>query len=80
MARAPSLVIDMEIPSAPATRPTSPQPLRLQAAVKPTSTAGGAVTETEGAEVKAQRTGLGSLMKSAKKDVKVAEFDMSAFF
>lgn len=35
---------------------------------------------TEDSDVKAQRTGLGSLMKSAKKDVKVAEFDMDAFF
>lgn len=70
MARAPSLVIDMEIPSAPATRPTSPQPLRLQAVVKPT-TSDDVTQDSEGPEVKAQRTGLGSLMKSAKKDVKV---------
>lgn len=84
--RAPSLVIDMDIPSLPATRPTSPSPVlpstsRNDDAVKPI--ANGSMESGTGGQdpgVEARRTGLGTLMKSAKKDVKVAEFDMSAFF
>lgn len=75
--RAPSLVIDMEIPSLPATRPTSPSPQTV------TDTKGSSVAGTvvqEDPEAKARKSGLGTLMKSAKKDVQVAEFDMNAFF
>lgn len=79
LARAPSLVIDMEIPSLPATRPTSPGP------PAPISASGRATPAPDSKapddpETTARKTGLGTLMKSAKKDVQVAEFDMSAFF
>lgn len=73
-ARGPSLVIDMDIPSLPTTRPSSPPPLTTTV---PKFTP---VADPEDSEMQAQRTGLGSLMKNAKKDVKIAEFDMSAFF
>lgn len=82
--RAPSLVIDMDIPSLPATRATSPSPVLSrstagqQTSAQSTSNVDDA--RVDDADVKAQRSGLGTLMKSAKKDVKVAEFDMNAFF
>jgi len=75
-ARVPSLVIDMDIPSLPTTRPSSPPPLTTTV---PKFTPHD-VADREDSEMQAQRTGLGSLMKNAKKDVKIAEFDMSAFF
>ena len=89
--RQASLLIDMEIPpSLPATRPTSPHPTfpsmtPLSAAPIASNTGASKDPEkitsidTGEADVQARRTGLGSLMKSAKKDVKVAEFDMDAF-
>lgn len=77
LARAPSLVIDMDIPSLPSTRPGSPPPHAI-AFTKLSAPA--IVSPREDSEMEAQRTGLGSLMKSAKKDVKIAEFDMDAFF
>jgi rabconnectin-3a len=85
------LVIDMEIPSLPATRPASPDP-RLSRSIGSSSSVRPVVlpaaqesAETEEidmakADVQAKRTGLGNLMQSAKKDVKVAEFDINAFF
>lgn len=81
LARAPSLVIDMELPSLPATRAASPA-LQSQSS----ENAAGAMSLststniTENPSSEPRRTGLGSLMKTAKKDVKVAEFDMDAFF
>ncbi|KAF8323322.1 hypothetical protein DL93DRAFT_2050227 [Clavulina sp. PMI_390] len=86
--RAASLVIDMEIPSLPATRPTSPGFPVLDTIPEKTSRAASPIPPTnvvspppeESAEAGEQKGGFGSLMKSAKKDVKVAEFDMSAFF
>jgi len=81
----------MEIPSLPATRPASPD-LRLSGSMGSGSSVRPAAlpvaresAETEEidmakADVQAKRTGLGNLMQSAKKDVKVAEFDINAFF
>ena len=76
----------MEIPSIPATRTTSPIP---EAAEPATVDAGKAVTtpaeekrETSvppAPENAARQAGLGTLMKTAKQDVAVAEFDMGAF-
>jgi len=57
-------MIDMEIPSLPPTRPASPSLPKVE--------------EEEG-DLGARKAGLGSLMKTAKENVKVAEFDMSAF-
>lgn len=83
--RAPSLVIDMDITGLPATRPTSPSPVLLstsqnEGVVKPIANGlTESVTAGKDPGVEVQRTGLGILMKSAKKDVKVVEFDMIAF-
>ena len=77
-ARRSSLLIDMEIPSLPTTRPTSPGLAPLTTILEqPISQPVSEVTAD--ADIKAKRTGLGSLMKSAKKDVAVPEFDMNAF-
>lgn len=57
-------MIDMDISSGPPTRSVTPQPT---------------IKEEEG-DLSARKAGLGSLMKSAKHDVKVPEFDMGAFF
>lgn len=73
--RTSSIMIDMDIPSAAPTRSASPE--RRGGATLP-------IPEKE--EMKeepdllARKAGLGNLMKSAKKDVKVPEFDMNAFF
>ncbi|KAF9514679.1 hypothetical protein BS47DRAFT_1392270 [Hydnum rufescens UP504] len=85
------LVIDMEIPSLPATRPPSPDlrlsgPMGSSSSVRPAAlSAARESEETEEidmakADVQAKRTGLGNLMQSAKKDVQVAEFDINTFF
>lgn len=79
----------MEIPSLPATRPPSPSPQLSSVApsesirrAKLLAAPEAIETEVDAAEadVQAKRTGLGNLMKSARKDVQVAEFDMNAFF
>jgi len=83
--RRQSLLIDMEIPSLPPTRPATPVP------EPPLPKNGSDATDTsmdERGRVKAppdtdrvaRQTGLGTLMKSAKKDVAVPEFDMGNFF
>jgi len=74
MRRRSSIMIDMDIPSLPPTRPTSPVPTARRQPVIPEEPAKG-----EG-DRDARLAGLGSLMKSAKQDVKVPEFDMNAFF
>ncbi|KAJ6621584.1 RAVE protein 1 C terminal-domain-containing protein [Mycena sp. CBHHK59/15] len=73
--RRSSMIIDMDIPSLPPTRSTSP--------VRPAQQKPPAITEEPGNEegdLMARKVGLGNLMKSAKQDVKVPEFDMNAFF
>ncbi|KAJ6604501.1 RAVE protein 1 C terminal-domain-containing protein [Mycena vulgaris] len=74
MRRRSSMLIDMDIPSLPPSRSTSP----VRAPQKPP-----VIMEEPGNEegdLIARNLGLGNLMKSAKKDVKVPEFDMNAFF
>lgn len=74
MRRRSSMVIDMNILSLPPTRPASPErgnPPVIQEEEVPVKEEG---------DLFARKAGLGSLMKSAKQDVKVAEFDMDAFF
>jgi len=72
--RRSSILIDMHIPSLPPTRSTSPDLLaRSMAPVME-----GQVKED--GDFAARKIGLGHLMKSAKQDVKVPEFDMSSFF
>lgn len=62
------MIIDMDIPSLPPTRPASPTRVPV---IK---------EEQEESDLVARKTGLGNLMKTAKQDVQVAEFDMNAFF
>ncbi|KAJ7099614.1 RAVE protein 1 C terminal-domain-containing protein [Mycena crocata] len=74
MRRRSSMIIDMDILSLPPTRSTSP----VRVAEKPP-----VILEEPGNEegdLIARKAGLGNLMKTAKQDVKVPEFDMNAFF
>ena len=80
MRRRASIMIDMEVSTAPPTRRPSPTRDGKLTAVKEElpSLAAGEKADTD--DLVARKAGLGSLMKSAKQDVQVAEFDMSAFF
>ncbi|KAJ7596877.1 RAVE protein 1 C terminal-domain-containing protein [Mycena floridula] len=71
--RRSSMVIDMDIPSLPPTRPASPLADSRPAVIKEEP-------ESQEGDLFARKAGLGSLMKTAKQDVKIAEFDMNAFF
>jgi len=64
-------MIDMDIPSGAPTRSGSPERRYSNAISEELK---------EEPDLLARKAGLGSLMKSAKKDVKVPEFDMNAFF
>jgi hypothetical protein len=75
--------IDMEIPSLPETRaatpiPEQPEPAsgRVSPQLKPTHID---LAPPQAPENAARQAGLGNLMKTAKQDVTVAEFDMGAF-
>jgi hypothetical protein len=71
--RRSSILIDMYIPSLPPTRSTSPgqfagpMPLVTEEQVK------------DKGDFAARKIGLGHLMKSAKQDVTVPEFDINSF-
>ncbi|KAF9270044.1 WD repeat-containing protein [Marasmius fiardii PR-910] len=69
--RRSSMMIDMDIPSFPPTRKASPER-------KPTPIPEEPIKNES--DLFARRAGLGSLMQSAKQDVKVPDFDMNAFF
>ncbi|KAF9479728.1 hypothetical protein BDN70DRAFT_906163 [Pholiota conissans] len=70
--RRSSILIDMDISSLPPTRKASPdKSLSLQHPIEPIQ---------EESDLYARQAGLGKLMKSAKRDVQVPEFDMNAFF
>ncbi|KAJ6574959.1 WD repeat-containing protein [Mycena capillaripes] len=74
MRRRSSIIIDMDIPSLPPTRASSP----VRVAEKPP-----VIIEEPGNEegdLIARKAGLGNLMKTARQDVTVPEFDMNAFF
>ncbi|PBL01184.1 WD repeat-containing protein [Armillaria gallica] len=73
--RRSSIMIDMDIMSLPPTRTTSPE--RVGPKLPPVIQE--EVIKDEG-DFFARKAGLGNLMKSAKQDVKVPEFDMNAFF
>ncbi|KII93785.1 hypothetical protein PLICRDRAFT_101217 [Plicaturopsis crispa FD-325 SS-3] len=78
--RRPSVMIDMDLPSAPPTRTASPE--RKATGTTPSSLATESIEEElkkDEGDLFARKAGLGSLMKSAKQDVKVEEFDMNAF-
>ncbi|EJD52247.1 hypothetical protein AURDEDRAFT_159101 [Auricularia subglabra TFB-10046 SS5] len=71
--RMANLSIDMELPSLPPTRTASPIPEHPEpAAEEPLA--------PQAPENAARKAGLGSLMKTAKQDVTVPEFNMDAFF
>ncbi|TDL28114.1 hypothetical protein BD410DRAFT_870276 [Rickenella mellea] len=76
--RRSSIVIDMEVPSLPPTR--APSPVLAQVPEDAQAPAQTIVSEQPDAELPPLHGGLGTLMKSAKQDVKVPEFDMGAFF
>lgn len=65
-------MIDMDITSLPPTRMGSPNRLADESHK--------IETIPEESDFLARQAGLGNLMKSAKHDVKVPEFDMDAFF
>jgi hypothetical protein len=71
--RRSSILIDMDIPSLPSTRKASPD---NETELKPHQIE----TIQEEGDFLARQAGLGKLMKSAKHDVRVPEFDMNAFF
>jgi hypothetical protein len=71
MQRQPSVFIDMDVPSAAPTRPASPR-LNGNSGVEASDTA-------ETLDLSARKTGIGSLMKAAKQNVEVPEFDMGSF-
>ncbi|KAL0951404.1 hypothetical protein HGRIS_008099 [Hohenbuehelia grisea] len=75
MRRRSSIMIDIDIPSLPPTRSASPE--------RPAVNVPPSVPEEparEEGDLFARKAGFGSLMKSAKQDVKIPEFDMGAFF
>ncbi|KAF8898903.1 RAVE protein 1 C terminal-domain-containing protein [Infundibulicybe gibba] len=72
MRRRSSMIIDMVIPSTVPTRTASPDPPARSLTKEP-------IKEEEG-DLLSRKVGLGNLMKSAKQDVNVPEFDMSTFF
>jgi len=75
--RRSSIFIDMDPTSSPPTRAASP--VKPSSDGLPTANEVEKLKEQEG-DLVARKAGLGSLMKSAKQDVQVPEFDMGAFF
>lgn len=59
----------------PITRPASPAPNAVDASARPQQE-----QPKEEGDAIARKAGLGSLMKTAKQNVSVPEFDMGAFF
>jgi hypothetical protein len=77
MRRRSSILIDMDIPTAPPTRVGSPEP---QATTRGSQGEGEMMQPKENGDLVARKAGMGRLMKSAKQDVQVPEFNMDAFF
>lgn len=65
--------IDMDITSLPPTQAASPENKGHRPPTIPEE-------PNQAEDLVARKTALGNLMKSAKQDVKVPEFDMNAFF
>ncbi|THH34149.1 hypothetical protein EUX98_g174 [Antrodiella citrinella] len=79
--RRSSIMIDMHIDSLPPTRPASPEKVaeRLDGILAENVTGNAEVVTGEN-DLIARKAGIGSLMKSAKQDLSVPEFDMNSFF
>jgi hypothetical protein len=74
--RRSSIMIDMDITTEPPTRRASPERVVVNGHIP---IARDTIKEEEG-DLFARKAGLGNLIKSAKKDVQVPEFDMNSFF
>jgi hypothetical protein len=78
--RRASIMIDMDVSTQPPTRRASPtRALTPLTEAESPAPAPASKLETEG-DLVARKAGLGSLMKTAKQNVQVPEFDMDAFF
>jgi len=68
-------MIDMDLSTAPPTRRPSPEPRETGEPLP-------LIKETinEEGDLIARKAGLGSLLKTAKQDVQVPDFDMDSFF
>jgi len=75
MRRRSSIIIDMDLFTAPPTRRASPEP---RGAGGPPAPLMNETIKEEG-DFFARKAGLGSLLKTAKQDVQVPEFDMDSF-
>jgi hypothetical protein len=74
--RRSSILIDMEIPSEGPTRRASPT---LEQKIPATIPEDAKLSDKDEQDLFARKAGLGSLMKSAKQNVTVPEFDMGSF-
>ncbi|EIW64094.1 WD repeat-containing protein [Trametes versicolor FP-101664 SS1] len=74
-----SILIDIDVTTAPPTRRASPSRSPSRGGSPPRVAKEELTLKDEG-DLVARKAGIGSLMKSAKQDVKVPEFDMGAFF
>jgi len=70
----------MDISSLPSTRKASPDQIKVVSSGIPGVVSHPITTIKEEGDLLARQAGLGSLLKSAKQDVQVPEFDMGAFF
>lgn len=75
MRRRSSIMIDMDLFTAPPTRRPSPEPEEG----RPIAPLMNETINEEG-DLIARKAGLGSLMKTAKEDVQVPEFNIDSFF
>ena len=75
MRRRSSIVIDIDPFTAPPTRRPSPKPSKINEL--PTQLMKETINE---GDLVARKAGLGSLLKTAKHDVQVPDFDMNSFF
>ena len=78
--RRSSILIDMDVSTAPPTRVASPAPNAQENGRSLSLAIPEEKEQKEGDDLEARKAGLGGLLKSAKQDVKVPEFDMDAFF
>jgi len=75
MRRRSSIRIDMDLSTAPPTRRSSPEPGGVDESPTPIMK-----TINEEGDLIARKAGLGSLLKTARQDVEVPEFDIDSFF